>query len=176
MKTDYAPAGDTGPLSLGQKRNLVRLARRAFRVAKPSPPAPLPGGEGRDAFDAWRNAVAIRACGLRIREATQRDWGALRAAFQDAAGESGQALNTLVRDEDNPRRVALHFLAKACSERGLPLAYPSAICRRQNRCELGEATAAQVWRLVFTVKNRRKIARQDAARSTQDACAPSEPI
>ena len=148
--SDYAPEGGSGTLSLGQKRRLVLLARRAW-LRQPHP-GPLPAAK---AFDEWRQAQAVRACGLRISEATQRDWGALKAAFEDAAGESGRALNTLVRDEDNKRRVAMYKLQGACRERGLPLAYPEAICRRQYRCGLDEATAAQIWRLVFTVRNRR---------------------
>jgi hypothetical protein len=133
-------------LNLPQKRRLVMLARRAWEKR----------GKPGESFDAWRVGVAVRACGLRIREAMQRDWGSLKAAFEDELGESGRAFETLMRDEDNKRRIALHKLTQACGERGLPLAYPEAICRRQYRCGLHEATVAQVWRLFFTVKNRRK--------------------
>lgn len=107
-------------------------------------------------FDAWRREQAIRACGLRISEASQRHFAALRAHFLDLAGAHAAAFETLVRDEDNPRRIALHALAKACDQRGLPLAYPAAICRRQYRCDLDHATAPQLWRLTFTIRNRRR--------------------
>jgi len=152
---EYAPEGGSGLLSLGQKRNLVALARRAWRARG------CPGVS----FDAWRTSEAISACGLRISEALQRDWGSLRARFQDAAGESGAAFNTLVRDEDNKRRVALWKLQQICSKVGVPLAYPEAICRRQYRCALPEATPAQLWRLFFTVKNRKdKSNRKDTSK------------
>lgn len=141
----YAPAGDTGPLTLHQKRRLVLLAKQAWRKR----------GQPGESFDAWRHDTSIRACGHRIREATQRHWASLKAAFQDALGESGHALSTLLRDHDNKRRIALHKLAAECSARGLPLAYPEAICTRQYRCNLHDATAPQIWRLFFTIKNRR---------------------
>lgn len=142
---DYQPDAH-GRLSLYQKRRLVLLARRAFNKQG------RPGGD----FDTWRREIALRACGLRISEADQRDWAALKAAYLDAAGDSGRAFETLMREDDNKRRIAMHKLVRACTERGLPLAYPEAICRRQYRCCLGEASAPQLWRLVFTVKNRRK--------------------
>lgn len=143
---DYAPEAGSGPLTLHQKRRLVLLAKRAW----------MKRGQPGENFDLWRRDVAERACGHRISQAWQRDWGSLKAAFENELGESGWAMNTLMRDEDNKRRIALHQLGRACSERGLPLAYPEAICRRQYRCGLGDATASQLWRLFFTVKNRRK--------------------
>lgn len=148
VPADYAPEGGDGCLTRWQKTRLVLLARRGWERSG------SPGGERE--FAAWRQAVAERACGLRISRARQRDYGTLRAAYLDAAGDVGAAFETLVRDEDNPRRVAMHHLSKSCAERGLTLSYPAAICRRQYRCGLSEATAAQLWRLVFTVRNRRK--------------------
>lgn len=142
---DYAPEAGSGPLTLRQKRRLVLLAKQAW----------LKRGQPGD-FDTWRRTVAERACGLRISRALQRDWARLKAAFLDEMGESGAALDTLLRDQDNARRIALHKLWQACTARGLPMAYPDVICRRQYHCPLGEATAPQLWRLVFTVKNRRK--------------------
>lgn len=156
---EYAPAG-SAPLTREQKAGLARLARRAW-IARGMPRA----GDAGDAMHpvsasaaeaAWRHEQAVAACGLRISQATQRDYAAIRARFLDLLGESGEAVRVLIRDGDNPRRIALHKLAQECGRRGLAMAYPDAICRRQYRVGLGEASAAQVWRILFTVKNRRK--------------------
>jgi hypothetical protein len=51
----------------------------------------------------------------------------------------------------------LHILKANCEERGLKFPdYPGAICRAQNKCGLGGATEKQLWRLVYTVRNRKK--------------------
>lgn len=132
------------PLTREQKARLSILARDAFAKS----------GSGN--ADSWRREVAIRACGRRISEAAQRDYLPLKAAFQDLAGESGRALETLLRAESEPQRVAMHRLTQECGKRGLRLAYPEAICRRQYHCALSEATPRQLWNLLYTVRSRRK--------------------
>ena len=50
--------------------------------------------------------------------------------------------------------------------------YAAAICRRQYKRELGEASAKQLWNLFFTVRNRRKALpkaeRQTAPRKVRE--------
>lgn len=145
--TEYAPTHAAGTLTRRQKAVLAQLAREAW-VERGCP------AEG---ADAWRRAQSLDACGVRISQAGQRHFAALKARFLDLAGRSGDALNTLVRDEDNARRIAHHKLADACRHSGLPLSYPAAICRRQYRCALVDATAPQLWRLVFTIRNRARV-------------------
>lgn len=141
---DYSP--DAGSLlSRRQKWRLVQLSRKAW-IANG-----CPGCE-----HDFRHAEAITACGLRVSEASQRQWAALKAHFENIAGSPDRAINTLIRENDNARRVALYKLKESCRLRGLNLAYANAICRRQNRCDLDDANAAQLWRLNFTVCNRRK--------------------
>jgi len=147
----YAPDLAWQPLSKEQRQGLAMLAKRAFEK---SSDFRLRTSD----FDTWRREQSIKAVGKRITEAGQRDFLRLRAHFLDLAGQSGAALNVLLKAENEPQRIALHKLTRECSQRGLPLAYPEAICKRQYRCTLAEASAQQIWRLVFTVRNRRKPA------------------
>ena len=110
----------------------------------------------------FRHAECIKVCGKRITEAAQRDFLPLKAHFQDLGGKSGQALNTLLRAESEPQRIAMHKLTQECRSRKLSLSYPEAICRKQYHCNLTQASAKQLWHLVFTIRNRRKTSRQDA--------------
>lgn len=141
----YAPDLVWQPLSARQRTGLALLAKRAWRT----------WGRGENEH-AWRHAQTIKACGRRITEATQRDYLPIRAHFTDLLGQSDRALDDLLKHESEPHRIALHKLTQECSKRRLSLAYPAAICRRQYRCALDEASPQQLWRLLFTVKNRRK--------------------
>ena len=138
------------PLSREQKARLSILAREAFAKRHPGS---LAGMERR--ITEFRHEEAIRCCGKRVSEAAQRDYLPLKAHFQDLAGNSGAALNTLMRSESEPRRVALHKLTQECRARQLSMSYPASICKRQFGCDLPQASAKQLWNLVFTVRNRR---------------------
>ena len=87
--------------------------------------------------------------------AATRVRGSVRAAA--AAAE-----RTLARDADNDRRIARYKLDQALRERGLGESYAAAICRTQYRCSLAEASPRQLWRLVYTIRNRRRPARPAA--------------
>lgn len=103
----------------------------------------------------WRQSVSIRACGLRISEATQAQWADLKAAFQMEAGEDGKAFQTQMREGDNKRRIAMHKLTQALAGKGLDVGYAAKICRIQFKCELDQASAKQLWCLFYTVTNRK---------------------
>lgn len=146
------------PLSNLQKREISIAARRAYLV--------WPDREAYEAinsemsatacFEAWRHVEAGKACGVQsLRACTQAHYGRLLAHFQALAGHTAQADYTRARDADNDRRIARYKLAQALRERGLAEGYAAAICVRQYRCGLGEATAKQLWCLVYTVRNRR---------------------
>lgn len=142
----YAPDLAWQPLSREQRQGLAILSKRAWDR----------WGRG-VAFDAWRHEQCIKAVGRRITEAGQADFLPLRAHFLNLVGQSGAAMNTLLAAESEPRRIAMYKLTQECQRRGLRLAYAEAICRTQNRCALAEANAKQIWRLVFTIKNRRSL-------------------
>lgn len=146
-RANYAPDMAWEPLSKEQRQSLARLAKRAWNKHL--------AWKSSAAFDTWRHEQCIKAIGRRITEAGQRDFLPLRAHFLDLLGQSGVALNVLLQAESEPQRIALFKLQSECSARRLPLAYPEAICRRQYRCGLAEANAQQIWRLLFTVRNRR---------------------
>lgn len=140
--------GGWKPLSKEQKTRLAILARKAAAVAKV---------EGNTkAQDAWRQEVSIRACGLRISEASQCHWADLKSAFEDLAGEPVRAFQTQLREGDNKRRVALWKLTQALQAKGLEREYAGKICRMQFKCSIEDASAKQLWCLFFTVTNRRK--------------------
>jgi len=143
-RDNYAPDMAWLPLDRHQRQSLAMLARKAW----------LKWGRG-EAFDTWRHEQCIKAVGRRITEAGQRDFLPLRAHFLDLTGRPEVALNVLLQAESEPYRIALHRLQIECQKRRLPIAYPEAICRRQYRCGLSEASPQQIWRLVFTVRNRR---------------------
>lgn len=145
---DYQADGGWKPLTRRQKWRLCELALRAAR-AMGEPVSGLAHAE-------WRRDEARRSAGCRISEGCQRDYSALKAHFLNLAGEPDAAFGELMQADGNTRRVALWNLTKALGERGLPAAYAEAICRRQYKCGLAQASAPQLWRLLYTVKNRRE--------------------
>lgn len=152
-----AAGGERSPLSRFQKMLLAKAARRAW-LARGSP-AP---GEA-----AWRREQALRTAGVRISQARQSDYANLRACFLDAQKRHAAAFNVLVTEPQNKVRIARWKLLKECVQRRLPLSYPEAICRRQFRRPLDEATAKQLWCLIFTIRNRRPAPNPRSAQSAR---------
>jgi hypothetical protein len=146
---DDAACPDAGwkPLSKEQKARLSMLARKAAEVQRVS--------GGYKAVDAWRHEISIRACGVRISEATQAHWADLKSAFEDLGGRPEKAFSTQMRAGDNKRRVAMWKLTQALNAKGLAPEYAGKICRAQFKCQLEEASAKQLWCLFYTVTNRR---------------------
>jgi hypothetical protein len=146
---DDAACPDAGwkPLSKEQKARLSILARKAAEVQG------ITGGY--KAADAWRHEISIKACGVRISEATQCHWADLKSAFEDLGGRPEKAFQTQMREGDNKRRVAMWKLTQALAAKGLQTAYAGVICRAQFKCQLEEASAKQLWCLFYTVTNRK---------------------
>lgn len=139
--------GESSPLSRFQKMLLAKTARRAWAACGSPPP-----GEAE-----WRREQSLKAAGVRISTARQSDYTSLRAHFLDLARQYDKAFRALVESPKNKARIAHYHLKKSCAERGLPLNYPASICHRQFKCSLDEATAKQLWCLVFTIRNRRPL-------------------
>jgi hypothetical protein len=137
------------PLSRNQKAELSMLARSAWEKFQ------RPGDEHQ-----WRHEQAAKACGKRISQASQRDYLPIRAHFRDLLGQSDRAFRDLMAVDTEPQRIAMAKLRHECTARKLPLDYPAAICRKQFRCSLAQATAKQLWCLIFTIRNRRKVFQQ----------------
>lgn len=135
-------------LSDGQKARLSIMARKAAIKQGVS--------LKKKHLDEWRHSVAIRACGVRISEATQSHWDDLFSAFLDLGGKPEAAMNAQIRGLDNKRRIAMHKLTKALEANSLHPSYAETICQTQYRIPLADASAKQLWCLFFTVTNRAK--------------------
>lgn len=139
------PDGGWRPLTRNQKTCLVLLAKKGWAAA---------GEPG--SFEEWRHEAALYAAGVRISEARQEHWAALKTEYQSRAGDEEGAFRTALREGDNKRRVAMHKLTAELARKGLAVGYAAAICRTQYKCPLDEASAGQLWRLFYTIKNRKK--------------------
>ncbi len=149
-------------LSREQKAEIGALARQAWLA--------WPGREGflesngelsaTECFTAWRHWQQGLACGKQSLCActSEGDYLRLRAHFLALGGDQMAATRALVRHASEPARIAFFKLREAIAERGLREEYAAAICRRQFRCSLAEASERQLWCLVYTVRNRRKAA------------------
>lgn len=134
-------------LTKNQKTRLAIMARKAAEVQGISL-------KSKD-LDEWRHQVCIKACGVRITEATQSNWADLKSAFEDLGGKPEQAFKTQLREGDNKRRVAMHKLTQALAGKGLDASYAAKICNAQFKVPLDQASAKQLWCLFYTVTNRR---------------------
>lgn len=169
-------------LSKEQKRLIAQLARQAY-LAWPERAAfeAINSDLSLTAcFAAWRHveqgkATATgsgQACGIQsLRECTQAHYRPLKAHFENLLGQTDRASRTLAGEAGNSRRIAAHKLDQALRERDLAEGYAAAICRRQFRCALAEASEKQLWNLVFTIRNRRPSVTA-TARKSQLAAAP----
>ncbi len=151
----------SAPLTHKQKRYLSQLARRCLNIVRA-----LARGRG-ERFDVreddWRHQEVIAACGKHgLRCCTQADYNAVKAHFLDKLGSHGDAFNAQVRAATEERRVAEYKLAAECAAAGLHLNYANAICQRQYGCTLFDATAKQLWTLVYTIRNRAAAKRKAA--------------
>lgn len=147
-------------LTRRQKADVAILARKAW-LASPEREAILaanPDYAESEAFTIWRRDKQREAVGVdSLRLVHQDDYLRLLAKFRDILGDTGRAVRLHVHAESEGWRRAWWLLQQSCQERGLAFpGYPGAICMQQYRCPLGEATEKQLWRLLYTVRNRRK--------------------
>jgi hypothetical protein len=154
------------PLTNEQKRILSQLANRAFARE-----AALARGRGETpdtsakAADDFRRQQVARACGkLGLRCCSQDDYGAVKGHFLDLLGEADKAFQAVHHGEGNARRVAEFKLVQALEAAGLDIGYVAKICWHMFKCPLDDASAEQIWKLTFTVKNRgRKVTFREEA-------------
>lgn len=172
-------------LSRRQKRLVAQAAAAAWAVC-PEREGYLDANPGLSASavaDAWRRVQQGEVLGLprqSLREATQADFPALMAHFlalREQWCPAPQPVDTPAPSErwaaraatDGGRR-ALYVLRRELASAGLAEEYAAAICRRQYRCGLAEASERQIWRLVFTVRNRGRAKRRDAQHTPYGHC------
>lgn len=146
-------------LSKQQKAEIGQLAREAWLAWDGREQFLETNGElsVSDCFTEWRRWQQGQACGRQsLRACTQDDYQPLRAHFLALSGRTEAAAHAQRRAASEPQRLARYKLAQALKERDLQETYAAAICRRQFRCELADASPKQLWNLVYTVRNRRK--------------------
>ncbi len=147
-----------------QKVHLARLAWRAQNRVEA-----LARGRGEEVAEVgaeeWRHAEVVKACGKKgLRCCGQGDYKAVEAHFLELLGEHGAAFAAEVRAATEDRRQAEAVLVRECAKAGVKLAYAEAICQRQFRLGLYDASERQIWCLVYTVRNRAAARR----RTTED--------
>lgn len=151
----------SSPLTNDQKRQIGMLAHAAWQAC-PERESLLESNPELSASAveaAWRHVEQGKACGIQsLRECSQDHYGRLKAHFLALGGQEQAAARTRVRDADNDRRIARWKLNQELQTRGLAAGYAASICRTQYRCSLDEATAQQLWRLIYTVRSRKKTA------------------
>ena len=155
-------------LSNLQKAEIGKLAREAW-LAWTEHEAFLAVNDGMSesaCFTHWRHWQQGLACGRQSLRActSEDDFLKLRAHFLALLGRTEQAARVLVRHAAEPRLMARHKLSQALRERGLSDGYAAAICRRQFRCELADASPRQLWCLVYTVRSRRPAVKAEGGK------------
>jgi hypothetical protein len=168
----------SAPLSNFQKEILSKMSRRAFaRMGALARGRGEEWPEGNTAdHQAFRHDQVSRACQKRgLRCCSQDDYPRIKAHFQQLLGEDGRAFNTLVRGENNGRRIAEHKLAEEMQKAGIGPAYVEKICMTQNKCRVLEASEKQLWHLMYTVRNRAAAKKRTEDRG-QKTEAPSNII
>lgn len=165
------------PLTKLQKSLIAQAARRAWdaltldlrrqAIHQASEATNDPLCSDNQAFTHWRHAQQCAATGCdSLRAMTQRDYLPCLLHFQLIQGNHGQptldtvmppeATRTLARNATEEHRRARWKLGQALREAGLEQAYAEKICRTQYKCPLADASTKQLWRLFFTIRNRRK--------------------
>lgn len=148
-------------LSNDQKATVARLARAAYDgwEGREGFEDANPGLSKSKCFEAWRRYEQGKAVGVQsLVQCTDDDFLPLVAHFQNFKGQGAAAVKTLLRQAERGRITPFFKLQQALAERGLDEAYAAAICRRQYKCELGDASEKQLWSLFYTIRNRRKVA------------------
>lgn len=118
----------------------------------------------------WRHQEVSRATkgkASRLGDAESWQFRQIRGHFRNLMGDGGGAFQDSTRDQGGRAdwELAYHKLEGACKQWEVVWpGYPLAICRNQYRCELRDATAKQLWALFYTITNRGRAKRKEAAR------------
>lgn len=151
-----------GALSNAQKATLCIMSREAFDARADA--------HADDDFAEWRHEQQRVACGKdSLRDAVQTDYLAIRSHFKNLLGNSGGAFRDAVRAQTDDRNIALVKLRNECAIADIALEYANRICRAQNKCALTEASGKQLWRLIFTIRNRASARRKSGRVSERES-------
>lgn len=125
------------------------------------------------AFDAWRHAQVLAACGKTgLRDATNSDFNLILAAFQTARGADDKALNSLLKAGTEKVRQLRAVIWKTLERAGLPAEYAHAIALDRFGLTVDDLTEQQAKQLLSTVANRvRSRARRAASNPNPEPVA-----
>lgn len=162
-----------------QKAVLCQMAKRAWDLW-PEREAFLdanPEYSTTAAFEAWRRNEQMAACGVSSLKSctSERHFLLLRAHWNAKIGAADRAARDLLKHADEACLIVLHKIYESCLERGLDYpVYPGAICRRQYKCALEEASERQLWNLCYTVRKRRRKGGAKPKKTTAPTKTPAE--
>ena len=170
---DRAAAGAAGaPLTAEQKRNLIMVASKAYKVQT----ALNIYNDG--TFDAWRHEQAREACGVgSFCAMQQRHYLKALAKFRMLAGEDVSRLTR--REVGDGTRRAFAKLQAECREQAeafggvdAAMEYAGRLSSAMLKCPLPSASERGVWRVVYTLRHR---AQQIRRRGTSPVVAQPSP-
>lgn len=158
----------SAPLSHKQKRYLSQLSDRAFQRAAADAYARhdyfYEGVPTKQAHDDFRHSEVAQACGKAgLRCCSQDDYKLVEAHFLALLGRDVAAFNAGVRAATEPRRQAEAVLVRECERFGLRLSYAAAICRNVFKCSLEDASPKQLFKVMYTIRNRGNARERKAA-------------
>jgi len=149
LASDRAVLGSANTLLTSRQRSaLAQLARRTFKTLEDHRLV-------QQDFDSWRREQCIKACGLRITEASNRHFLQLQAHFYNLQGRSEVAFKKALKQQTEERNWAMQKLKDECQKASLCLTYPRAIARAKYKTtDLESLESRQIWHLVFSVRRR----------------------
>lgn len=134
--------GSQVPLSNSQKRDLSRLAKKAWLLLQQN-------GATDESEKDYRGRESIAAVGRRISEAVNGDFETLEAHFLANAGQSAKAFNSAMKADSNEARQARFKIKTLLAKHQITEAYAAAICRDKFKTSLEGASAKQLWSIYF---------------------------
>ena len=143
-----AEKGTAKPLTNHQKWKLSELAESVYEFLRSL--GELKG----ERLEAFRQRIAVNACGSRISHASHGDFKFIQAAFLNERGRAEAARRTLVQAQATPAKIAMHKLIDLCKQTNTPANYVHTLAVRFYKgAELHDLTAKQLWTLFYTVRN-----------------------
>ena len=166
------------PLNNRQKAAICILARRAFSCLAASGalgPTLNASRSTHDVFKEWRREQQRLAVGkIHLTDCRNADYLALKARFQDLAGNPVAAFRNYVRSGNEPRAWALKKLTIECDRAAdvLPHAwdYAAGFLRNKRGLAIEECSERDLWHAVFLVRRRAAQLRRKAR-----SADPSDP-
>lgn len=179
---------ENAPLTREQKRDICRLARRAWeKQGRPFyEPSGIAAGDplalsAAEACELWRHETTLASVGLKhLTACGQRHFAPIMGLFSGLAGlekEAGRWRERAAFSSVRAARIKFERTLLDCA-RWLeqPRAYAAAIARRQYGADLEDLSARQLWSLVYTLRNRsRKRARRPVAGSEERGAIMTRP-